>query len=172
MLLSGSLLSILNIYTCYLLLSLSGNKLLNPRDRPRNRMDITSGIQDSPFPHLHLLSDHGQSFKLPEPWSHIKNIRTRFLSELWLKQMICWEHFQSEQPHHYVCQQNLKSDFIITQIHINNDFYNDLQKIYYVKAHRKYFLFTKYLSLKDHSFCRCFYASFNKVIWRIHAFLK
>ena len=76
MLLLGSSVPFLNIYTNYLLLPLNGNILFIMRDSLGDRVNVTSGSQNTPFPQLQLLSDHGQSLNLPEPWSPTRNIRT------------------------------------------------------------------------------------------------
>lgn len=46
------------------------------RDSLGDKVNVTSDSQTSPFPQFHLLSDHGQSINLPEPWLPTRNIRT------------------------------------------------------------------------------------------------
>ena len=54
MLLLGSSVPFLSIYTNYLLLLLNGNKLFIMRNSLADRWNIKSGSQNSLFPHLHL----------------------------------------------------------------------------------------------------------------------
>ena len=54
MLLLGSSVPFLNIYTNYLLLPLNGSKLFIMRNSLADRWNIISGSQNSLFPHLHL----------------------------------------------------------------------------------------------------------------------
>jgi len=54
MLLLGSSVPFLNIYTNYLLLLLNGNKLFIMRNSLADRWNIKSGSRNSLFPHLHL----------------------------------------------------------------------------------------------------------------------
>lgn len=60
----------------HLLLPIIGNKLFILRDSLSNRKNITSGSQNSTFPQINLLSDHGQSFNCFDIQLPIGKIRT------------------------------------------------------------------------------------------------